>query len=75
MSTFAESFISELENLTGNQRSSIAVVSDGNYLVERSVVLLGPGPVTSGEKNEYISKFSYDTLVDMYVRYMKSKCF
>ncbi len=75
MSTFAESFISEMENLTGNQRSSIAVVSDGNYLPECSVILLGPGPVTGGEKNEFISKFSYDTLVEMYAKYIKSTCF
>lgn len=74
MNTFAESFIAEMENLTGNQRSSIAVVSDGNYLPDCSVVLLGPGPVTSGEKNEFISKYSYDTLVELYSKLLKSKC-
>lgn len=75
MTTYAEQMIAELEELTGNRRSSIAVVSDGNYLLNRSVVLLGPGPVTSGEKNEFISKFSYDTLVNMYSRILKTKCF
>jgi acetylornithine deacetylase len=75
MSTFAESFISELENLTGNQRSSIAVVSDGNYLGENAVVLLGPGPITSGEKNEFVSKFSYETLIELYTKLLKETCF
>lgn len=75
MNTFAEAFITEMEELTGNKRSSIAVVSDGNYLLNRSVILLGPGPVTSGEKNEFISKFSYDTLVNMYSKILKNRCF
>lgn len=75
MSTFAENFISRLEDLTGNKRSSIAIVSDGNYLPEQSVVLLGPGPVTSGEKNEFISKFQYEQLVDMYTKLLKETCF
>ena len=75
MSTFAESFISRLEDLTGNRRSSVAIVSDGNYLKEQSVVLLGPGPITSGEKNEFISKFSYETLIDLYTKLLKETCF
>ena len=75
MSTFAENFISRLEELTGNKRSSVAIVSDGNYLVDQSVVLLGPGPITSGEKNEFISKFSYETLIEMYTKLLKETCF
>ncbi|MBE5757916.1 MAG: M20 family metallopeptidase [Clostridiales bacterium] len=75
MSTFAENFISRLEELTGNKRSSIAVVSDGNYLGENAVVLLGPGPITSGEKNEFISKFSYETLIELYTKLLKETCF
>ncbi|MGN0961392.1 MAG: M20/M25/M40 family metallo-hydrolase [Christensenellales bacterium] len=75
MSTFAENFISKIENLTGNKRSSVAIVSDGNYLTDKSVVLLGPGPITSGEKNEFISKFSYETLIDLYTKLIKETCF
>lgn len=75
MSTFAENFISRLEELTGNKRSSVAIVSDGNYLTDQSVVLLGPGPITSGEKNEFISKFSYETLIEMYTKLLKESCF
>jgi acetylornithine deacetylase len=75
MSTFAENFIARLEELTGNKRSSIAVVSDGNYLGENAVVLLGPGPITSGEKDEFISKFSYETLIEMYTKILKENCF
>ncbi len=75
MSTFAENFISRLEELTGNKRSSVAIVSDGNYLTDQSVVLLGPGPITSGEKNEFISKFSYETLIEMYTKLLKETCF
>ena len=75
MSTFAENFINKIENLTGNKRSSFAVVSDGNYLNGQSVILLGPGPITSGEKNEFISKFSYDTVIDLYTKLIKDTCF
>lgn len=75
MSTFAENFISRLEALTGNKRSSVAIVSDGNYLTNQSVVLLGPGPITSGEKNEFISKFSYETLIELYTKLLKETCF
>jgi len=75
MSTFAENFITRLEALTGNKRSSVAIVSDGNYLTDQSVVLLGPGPITSGEKNEFISKFSYETLIELYTKLLKETCF
>jgi acetylornithine deacetylase len=75
MTTYADTFIGRLEKITGNKRSSVAIVSDGNYLRDYNVVLLGPGPITSGEKDEYISKFSYDTLIDMYTRYIKEACF
>lgn len=75
MSTFAENFISRLEQLTGNKRSSVAIVSDGNYLKDQAVVLLGPGPITSGEKNEFISKFSYETLIELYTKLLKETCF
>lgn len=75
MSTFAENFISRLEDLTGNKRSSVAIVGDGNYLKEQSVVLLGPGPITSGEKNEFISKFSFETLIELYTKLLKETCF
>ncbi len=75
MSTFAENFIAKMEDLTGNRRSSVAIVSDGNYLKEQSVVLLGPGPITSGEKNEFISKFSFETLIDLYTKLIKETCF
>ena len=75
MSTFAENFITRIEGLTGNKRSSVAIVSDGNYLTEQSVVLLGPGPITSGEKNEFISKFQYETLIELYTKLLKETCF
>ena len=75
MSTFAENFITRLEDLTGNKRSSVAIVSDGNYLKDQSVVLLGPGPITSGEKNEFISKFSYETLIELFTKLLKETCF
>lgn len=76
MSTFAENFISRLEELTGNKRSSIAVTSDGNHLgTDHAVVLLGPGPITSGEKNEFVSKFSYETLIELYTKLLKETCF
>lgn len=75
MATFAENFITRLEDLTGNKRSSVAIVSDGNFLKDQSVVLLGPGPVTSGERNEFISKFSYETLIELYTKLLKETCF
>lgn len=75
MSTFAENFISRLESLTGNKRSTVAIVSDGNFLTDQSVVLLGPGPITSGERNEFISKFSYESVIEMYTKLLKSTCF
>ena len=54
---------------------SVAIVSDGNYLKDQSVVLLGPGPITSGERNEFISKFSYETLIELYTKLLKETCF
>lgn len=75
ITTFGEKFIVELEKLTGNKRSSIAVVTDGSFLGDYNVVLLGPGPITSGTKDEYISKFSYDTLIRMYTKYIKQCCY
>ena len=74
MNTFAETFVLKLEEITGKLRGSVAVTSDGNYIRNRNVILLGPGPITGNEKNEYISKFSFDTLVDIYEKIIIEYC-
>ncbi|MBQ9791455.1 MAG: peptidase dimerization domain-containing protein, partial [Clostridia bacterium] len=74
MNTFAETFVVKLEEITGKLRGSVAVTSDGNYIRNRNVILLGPGPITGNEKNEYISKFSFDTLVDIYEKIIREYC-
>lgn len=61
-----EDMITTIEKLTGKARSTTAVVSEGAYVPNSDVILLGPGPNTSNEADEYISNFSYNNCIKLY---------
>lgn len=59
-------FIDTIEKLTGKTRSTTAIVSEGAFVPNSDVILLGPGPNTSNEADEYISSFSYNNAIKLY---------
>lgn len=49
-------------------------VTEGNFLIGKNVVVLGPDPVTAHEDNEHISISSYNTTKEVYKKIIEEYC-
>ena len=63
-----------IENITGNKAVGFNYVTEGNFLENKNVVILGPGPVTAHEVNEHISISSYTSTIDLYKKIIYNFC-
>lgn len=61
---FVHPFINEVE--IENNRKTANFLTEANVIDCKTKVILGTGPVTAHEMNEYIEKSSYDKLVEQY---------
>lgn len=66
--------IKVIEKITGKKVSGMNYVTEGNFLVGKNVVVLGPGPVTAHEDNEHISISSYNTTKEFYKKIIEEYC-
>jgi acetylornithine deacetylase len=67
-------FISLIENLT-QKAKGVSYLTEASYLKDSKAIILGPGPVTAHEANEYITKESYKTTIDVYKKIIEKMCF
>lgn len=49
-------------------------MTEASFLEAKEKVILGPGPITAHEVNEYITKESYNKLVKQYIEIINKKC-
>ena len=63
-----------------NKTSLIQEIKTANFITEASFVksknkiILGPGPVTAHEVNEYITQESYEKIVEQYIEIIDKVC-
>lgn len=62
-------FINEVE--FENDRKTANFMTEASFVNCKSKIILGAGPVTAHEVNEYIEKQSYDKLVEQYKKIIK----
>ncbi len=67
-------FIKEVEDLTKNNISSFSYVTEGSFIRNSNIILLGAGPVTAHEVNEHIDYNSFKELIEIYKKVIESKC-
>lgn len=49
-------------------------ITEASFINSKNKIILGPGPVTAHEVNEYITKQSYDKLVEQYIQIIEKVC-
>lgn len=65
-----EPFISETDLVDTIKTANF--MTEASFLNNKSRIILGPGPVTAHEVNEYITEESYDRVVELYMEIVKS---
>lgn len=66
--------ISFIKNITGEDPKGMNYVTEGNFLNKNNIMILGPGPVTAHQKNEYISIISYENTIELYKKLIEFYC-
>lgn len=67
--------IEDIEKLTQNKRKGENYVTEASFLPESESVILGLGPVTAHQSDEYIEKSKLDELAKIYEKILKKYCF
>ena len=62
------------ENLTNKKVTCFNYVTEASFLDKSNNIILGPGPNTSHEKDEYISIDSYDKTIKIYEKIIRKYC-
>ncbi len=63
-----------IEKITNKKSIGYNYVTEGNFINKSNMVILGPGPVTAHEVDEYISINSYKNIVDIYEKIIDKYC-
>ena len=50
-------------------------ITEASFINSKNKIILGPGPVTAHEVNEYITEESYDKLIDQYIKIIDKVCY
>lgn len=61
-----EEVLKKIEAITNRKTISYSYVTEGNIINKNNVVILGPGPVTAHEDNEFIEISSYEETKKIY---------
>jgi len=67
-----ESFINTT-NLTNNEKTA-SFITEASFINNSTKIILGTGPVTAHEVNEYITEKSYSLLVNQYKKIIENVC-
>lgn len=66
--------LKQIELITNKKTASYSYVTEGNIINKDNVIILGPGPVTAHEDNEYIDVSSYEDTKKMYKKIIELYC-
>ena len=63
-----------IEKLTNKKSTGVNYVTEGNFLLNKNIIILGPGPVTAHEVDEHIEIDSYKKAIIIYKNIIKNLC-
>ncbi len=63
-----------IEKLTGKKTTGANYVTEGNFLTNKNIIIVGPGPVTAHEVDEHISIESYNKTKEVYKNIVNYLC-
>lgn len=74
MITKNEEFIEEIEKIS-KHRVGFNYLTEASFIRDVDVIILGPGPVTAHESNEYITYESYIETIEIYKKIIQKYCY
>ena len=63
-----------IESILNKKTTGVNYVTEGNFLENKNIFIIGPGPVSAHEIDEHISIESYNKTVESYKGIIKSLC-
>lgn len=66
--------IKNIEKILNKKTSGMNYVTEGNFLNDKNVFIIGPGPITAHEVNEHISVESYRETIKAYTEIIYNYC-
>ena len=63
-----------IENILNSKPVGANFVTDGNFFEKRDIFILGPGPLTAHQENEYIEIASFEKTIAVYQKIMEQFC-
>lgn len=64
-------FINKIEQICNNRCSSINYLTEASFFKNKNILILGPGPITAHQTDEFISIDSYLATIEIYKEIIK----
>lgn len=62
----SKSFQKQIEKICNSKCLAINYVTEASFFENKNILILGPGPITAHQKNEYIEEKSYNDTIELY---------
>ena len=63
-----------IENIANSQAGGANYVTEGNFFEKRDIFIIGPGPITAHQENEYIEIDSFNRTIMIYQKIIEQFC-
>lgn len=63
-----------IENITESKASGANYATEGNFFDKKDIFIIGPGPITAHQENEYIEIESFNKMIDIYKKIIEKFC-
>lgn len=64
-------FIKEIEKITNQKVSGLNYLTEASFFKDKDILILGPGPITAHQKDEYIEEKSYLETIELFKKIIK----
>lgn len=62
----SDDFIKKIEDVCGKSSTGLNYVTEASFFTNKNILILGPGPVTAHQEDEFISIDSYKRTIELY---------
>ena len=70
-----KSKIKFFEEISKSKACGMNYVTEGNFFVNKDIIIIGPGPVTAHQENEFIEIESYQKAIEIYTKIIEKFCY
>lgn len=63
-----------MEDITNSKSSGANYATEGNFFEKKDIFIIGPGPITAHQENEYIEIDSFNKSINIYKRIIEQFC-